>query len=68
MGYAAKLKRHDPNTNLTCYDCGQSLASFTGLKGHVKRRKHFPMPKEFDEYFDIRKLALISALQLIYLI
>ena len=46
-----KLKRHDPNTNLTCYDCGQrqSLASFTGLKGHVKRRKYFPMPKGYKK-------------------
>ena len=37
-----KLKRHDPNTNLTCYDCG-------GFKGHVKRRKHFPMPKGYKK-------------------
>ena len=34
------------------------MLSFTGFQGHIKKRKHYPVPKEYQDYFDLSKYHL----------
>ena len=53
--YAARIKKQNPASLLMCYECGKSVMSFTGFLGHIKKRKHYPVSKEYEEYFELSK-------------
>ena len=35
-----------------------ALGHLQGFQGHVKRRQHFPVSREFEEYFELSKFHL----------